>query len=251
MRPSAVLLVLCATLLACTPASATWTGSAEQTASMEARSGSCGGDLGGSNCDTNAGTCNTAGNPPTCAKAKAAAAARFSVLVKVEVISATAACWFLKHDPDGSPFDMYAYQEYNCSTGVTNAWYGTSCFDTTSAFVPTGSPSSTYTQSLSQHTMLEAFTGGCAQVTLPLSSDPCQGTTHISHYRPGYNTTSGDLVAEIKKICPSWYTAAPPSKAAPTTTTPAPVATAPTDTKYFVTMTVTMPYRSVLQMAPH
>ena len=71
MLPSAALLFLCATLLACTPAAATWTGSAEQTVSMEALAASC---TAGIQCDTSAGTCNTAGNPPTCAKAKAAAA---------------------------------------------------------------------------------------------------------------------------------------------------------------------------------
>ena len=69
----------------------------------------------------------------------------------------------------------------------------------------------------------------------------------FSHYRPGYNTTSGDLVAEYKKICPSWHTAqvAPPSAAA---TTPAPTTPAPAPAAvHFVTMTVTMPYSKVRQ----
>ena len=69
----------------------------------------------------------------------------------------------------------------------------------------------------------------------------------FSHYRPGYNTTSGDLVAEYKKICPSWHTAqvAPPSAAA---TTPAPTTPAPAPAAvHFVTMTVTMPYSQVRQ----
>ena len=57
----------------------------------------------------------------------------------------------------------------------------------------------------------------------------------FSHFRPGYNTTSGDLVAELKKICPSPSTTPAPSP-------PAPLAKAPTDTKHFVEMAVTMPY---------
>ena len=50
-RRSAALLVLCATLLTCTPASATWTGSYYQVAQDEKKAG---------------GTCDTSSNPPTC-----------------------------------------------------------------------------------------------------------------------------------------------------------------------------------------
>ena len=243
MRPPAALLVLCATLLACTPAAATWTGSAEQTVSMEVLAGNC---ASGDNCDTSAGTCNTTGNPPTCAKAKAAATTS-SVMVKMEVISATASC-SLAWSPAGQTWiEAYTYAKYDCNTGGGEQWYSltTSCFNTTSAFVPANSSWqlwASYTLSSSNQNLLEDPTSGCSQFTFPpgstgdrLSLSPCSGPTMFSHFRPGYNTTSGDLVAELKKICPSPSTTPAPSP-------PAPLAKAPTDTKHFVEMAVTMPY---------
>jgi len=62
----------------------------------------------------------------------------------------------------------------------------------------------------------------------------------FSHFRPSYNTTSGDLVAELKKICPS-QVAPPSTAAAPAPTVPPTPARTPAAI-HFVTMTVTMPY---------
>ena len=253
MLPSAALLFLCATLLACTPAAATWTGSAEQTVSMEVLAGNC---TSGDNCDTSAGTCNTTGNPATCAKAKAAATMS-SVMVKMEVISATASCSLAWSPAAQTWIEVYTYQKFDCNTGGVLQWYSmtTSCFNTTSAFVPANSSWqlwASYTLSISNQNLLEGLTSGCSQFTFPpgstgdrLSLSPCSGPTMFSHFRPSYNTTSGDLVAELKKICPS-QVAPPSTAAAPAPTVPPTPARTPAAI-HFVTMTVTMPYSKVRQ----
>eukprot|EP00802_Teleaulax_amphioxeia_P015775 Tamp_15874.p1 GENE.Tamp_15874~~Tamp_15874.p1 ORF type:complete len:355 (+),score=48.53 Tamp_15874:1-1065(+) len=222
-RRSAALLVLCATLLTCTPASATWTGSYYQVSQDEKKAG---------------GTCDTSSNPPTCAKVKEltrSTAQEASRITRLEM-TATTSCYLL---PD--PVNYLVYAEYNCDTLAATWWV----IPAQGATCPTTTPTATYDLNgtyLTKESFLDFYTGGCASLRIqardPSGNDACTPAVYLSVSRvlPGYNTTSGDLVTEAKKLCPAWY--ATPPTAAPATT-PAPAAT---DTQHFVTMTVTMPY---------
>jgi len=227
-RRSAALLVLCATLLTCTPASATWTGSYYQVAQDEKKAG---------------GTCDTSSNPPTCAKVKELTRSTAQSVPRVTRLemTATTSCALL---PD--PVNLLHYAECNCDTLVCTWWF----FPANGATCPTTTPTEPYNRNatyLTKESFLDAYTGGCAsnrqQNRDPSMTDACTPAVweSVSRVLPGYNTTSGDLVTEVKKLCPAWY--ATPPTAAPATT-PAPAAT---DTQHFVTMTVTMPYSKVSQ----
>ena len=244
MRLSAALLVLCAALLACTPASATWTGSAPAYVSNEVTAGSCTYNAAEASdplykCSSS-GTCKV--QAASCAAAKAATAGGPYTTTRLEATSATTFCQHMVVDGYGQNFFM----KMDCSTRLQSVWI-LAADQTCTTTPPLGSPPMNFTWPTEQ-TIMEGLAGGCMHQTVHLTEgQDCEGNgrASISHYRHGINTTSGDLVAEYKKICPSWYTnqVAPPTTAAATTptATPAPAAAA----IHFVTMTVTMPYSKV------
>ena len=155
-------------------------------------------------------------------------------------MTATTSCILL------GDFNSLVYAEYNCDTLAATWWF----IPAQGATCPTTTPTASYDRNvtyLTKESFLDFYTGGCASVRIqardPSSNDACTPAVYLTVVRvlPGYNTTSGDLVTEAKKLCPAWY--ATPPTAAPATT-PAPEAT---DTQHFVTMTVTMPYSKVSQ----
>ena len=242
MRLSAALLVLCAALLACTPASATWIGSAPAYMSNEVTAGSCTYDANAASYDPNykcssSGTCIV--QAASCAAAKAATAVGPYTTTRLEATSATTFC---QHLDVGGGYKFSFFNKMDCSTRVQSQWMLTADQNCTTT-PPPGSPMGNGTF-LTGKTMIEGVAGGCMHmITSSSEGEDCEGNGRIviSHYRHGINTTSGDLVAEYKKICPSWYTnqVAPPTTTP--TATPAPAAAA----IHFVTMTVTMPYSKV------
>ena len=174
--------------------------------------------------------CDTSGNPPTCAKAKSA----FPVVAVtgLQAMSATALCFCWQI--------TCVWWEVNCDTLVMSQFIpGPTCPTTR----PAGEPVVSGPLSASGD-LLASFTGGCGQwaMTERESADPCKPNprTLFFHYDPSYTTTSGDLVAEVKKVCPAWYAAPKDTASAPKDT-----ASAPKDTRYFVRLTVTMPYSKV------